>query len=275
MLNSENNAIKNVSDSQLHVEVIGAGPDLVLLHGWGLNSACWQNIVPQLSEHYRLHLVDLPGFGLSHESFSESQSLADIASALAAVTPENATWLGWSLGGLCASYFALHYPQRVNCLITVASSPKFMAQEQGVNGLDWPGIKPEVLSYFNQQLVQNLPATINRFLAIQAMGSLSAKQDIKELKRLLSLRPEPHIEALTAGLKLLETVDLRDDLLDLTMPFYRFYGRLDTLVPQPVVELMQTALPRSGQHVFQQSSHAPFISEPDNFVMILREFLQH
>ena len=275
MLNNDDDAIENVSDSQLHVEVIGDGPDLVLLHGWGLNSACWQHIVPQLSEHYCLHLVDLPGFGLSYTAFSQSQSLAGIAKALEGVTPENATWIGWSLGGLCASYFALQYPQRVNCLITVASSPKFMAQEQGVNGLDWPGIKPDVLSYFNQQLAQNLPATINRFLAIQAMGSVTAKQDIKDLKRLLSLRPEPHIEALTAGLKLLETVDLRDELLDLTMPFYRFYGRLDTLVPQSVIELMQAALPRSGQHIFQQSSHAPFISEPDNFVTILREFLQY
>jgi len=275
MLDNDKRVFENVNCNPLHVEVIGNGPDLVLLHGWGLNSACWQNIVPQLAQHYRLHLVDLPGFGFSCDAFSHSSSLIDITTALAAVTPENATWLGWSLGGLCASHFALQYPQRVNCLVTVASSPKFMAQELAVNGLNWPGIKPDVLSYFNQQLAQNLPVTINRFLAIQAMGSLTAKQDIRDLKRLLSLRPEPHIDALTAGLKLLETVDLRDDLLDLTMPFYRLYGRLDTLVPQPVIELMDSALPRSGKHVFQESSHAPFISEPDNFVTILREFLAH
>ena len=36
-----------------------------LLHGWGLNAEVWQSIIPRLSAHYRLHLLDLPGYGRS------------------------------------------------------------------------------------------------------------------------------------------------------------------------------------------------------------------
>lgn len=273
MYNIEEQVQAGVGKKNLYVEVIGEGPDLVLLHGWGLNSACWQGIVPLLSQHYRLHLIDLPGFGFSYDLFTQSQSLEDITAALAVVAPDTAIWLGWSLGGLCASHFALQYPERVTSLVTVASSPKFMSVAGDLSEQAWPGIKPDVLAFFEQQLQQNLTATISRFLAIQAMGSVSAKQDVKQLKSLLLLRPEPHMSALSAGLKLLAEVDLRDSLIDLTMPFHRFYGRLDSLVPQAVVSQIDFSLPLSSQYTFTQSSHAPFITEPNKFVLKLREFI--
>ena len=40
---------------------------LVLLHGWGLNAQVWDCITPELSAHFTLHLVDLPGYGRSGE----------------------------------------------------------------------------------------------------------------------------------------------------------------------------------------------------------------
>jgi len=267
---------KNVSPcTELHVEVVGDGPDLVLLHGWGLNSACWQSIVPLLSAHYRLHLIDLPGFGFSHDCHAASSTLADITDALIKVAPANAVWLGWSLGGLCATDFALQHPQRVSALVTVASSPKFMAAAQVDESVSWPGIAEKVLAQFQLQLQQDLPQTINRFLAIQGMGSATAKQDIKQLKSLLAARPQPHEQALSNGLMLLATVDLRAQLATLTMPFYRCYGRLDSLVPQATVTWMDNSLPQSPSLIFKSSSHAPFISEPRLFVNKLQAFINN
>ncbi|WP_017221657.1 pimeloyl-ACP methyl ester esterase BioH [Moritella dasanensis] len=267
---------KNVSPcTKLHVEVVGDGPDLVLLHGWGLNSACWQSVVPLLSAHYRLHLIDLPGFGFSHDSHLASGSLADITEILLQVAPVNAVWLGWSLGGLCATHFALQHPQRVAALVTVASSPKFMATAQVEDSPAWSGIAEKVLVQFQQQLQQDLPQTINRFLAIQGMGSATAKQDIKQLKSLLAARPQPHGQALRNGLQLLATVDLRTQLPALSMPLYRCYGRLDSLVPQATVVWMDNYLPQSSSVIFKASSHAPFISEPTIFVDKLQAFIDH
>lgn len=44
--------------------------------------------------------------------------------------PDKAIWLGWSLGGLVASQIALTHPERVQALVTVASSPCFSARDE-------------------------------------------------------------------------------------------------------------------------------------------------
>lgn len=90
---------------------------LVLLHGWGLNAEVWRCIDEELSSHFTLHLVDLPGFGRSR-GFG-ALSLADMAEAVLRQAPDKAIWLGWSLGGLVASQIALTHPERVQALVTV------------------------------------------------------------------------------------------------------------------------------------------------------------
>ncbi|MGL5361217.1 MAG: alpha/beta fold hydrolase, partial [Shewanella sp.] len=53
-----------VTPAPLYIETHGQGPDLVLLHGWGVNGGLFSGVLDALSE-YRVHVVDLPGFGLS------------------------------------------------------------------------------------------------------------------------------------------------------------------------------------------------------------------
>ncbi|MDC2889767.1 hypothetical protein [Psychrosphaera algicola] len=77
-----------------------------------------------------------------------------------------------------ATQLAITQPEKILNLGLVASSPKFMADG------NWPGIQPAVLDQFANQLDNEHKAVIERFMAIQAMGSVSAKQDIKELKPL-------------------------------------------------------------------------------------------
>ena len=69
-------------------------------------------------------------------------------------------------------YIAAHWPEKVAKVVLVASTPFFAEQN------DWPGIKPNVLNTFKEQLVSHREKTIERFLAIQAMGSESARDDI-------------------------------------------------------------------------------------------------
>ncbi|GHM54726.1 hypothetical protein ECZU51_33960 [Escherichia coli] len=148
---------------------------LVLLHGWGLNAEVWRCIDEELSSHFTLHLVDLPGFGRSR-GFG-AMSLADMAEAVLRQAPDKAIWLGWSLGGLVASQIALTHPERVQALVTVASSPCFSARDE------WPGIKPDVLAGFQQQLSDDFQRTVERFLALQTMGTETARRDARALKK--------------------------------------------------------------------------------------------
>ncbi|RBE90559.1 pimeloyl-[acyl-carrier protein] methyl ester esterase, partial [Xanthomonas oryzae pv. oryzae] len=51
----------------MHIDVIGHGPALVLLHGWALHGGVFAPLVERLAPHYQLHLVDLPGHGFSRD----------------------------------------------------------------------------------------------------------------------------------------------------------------------------------------------------------------
>ena len=230
---------------------------LVLLHGWGLNAGVWHCITEELASHFTLHLVDLPGYGRS-QGF-DALSLDEMADCVVKHAPEQAIWLGWSLGGLVASSVALRNPGRVQALVTVASSPCFSARD------DWPGIKPEVLANFQQQLSEDFQRTVERFLALQTLGTETARQDARALKNVVLAQPAPSLAVLNAGLEILKTADLRAPLENLTLPFLRLYGRLDGLVPRAISPLLDERLPHSSSHIFPKAAHAPFISHPELF----------
>ncbi|MCR9028875.1 pimeloyl-ACP methyl ester esterase BioH [Citrobacter amalonaticus] len=234
---------------------------LVLLHGWGLNAEVWHCISEELSSHFTLHLVDLPGFGRS-QGFG-AMALEEMAERVLQQAPENAIWLGWSLGGLVASQVALTHPERVQALVTVASSPCFSARDA------WPGIKPDVLAGFQQQLSEDFQRTVERFLALQTMGTETARQDARALKKTVLALPMPPVDVLNGGLEILRTVDLRESLTSLTVPFLRLYGYLDGLVPRKVVPLLDALWPESESLIFARAAHAPFISHPDAFCQAL------
>lgn len=239
---------------------LGAGPDLVLLHGWGMNRRVWEPVASALAAHFRLHLLDLPGHGESSWDDSQPYSLDALVAALLTEAPSRAIWLGWSLGGLVATQMAWRHPERVSRLIQVASSPCFVARE------GWPGIKPEVLAGFHRQLAQDCPRTLERFLAIQAMGSETMKEDARRLKALLAAAPLPHPAALVGGLDLLQFTDQRSLWSELTLPRVRLYGRLDSLVPHAAIDKITALAPDSACHLFEKASHAPFLSHPEAFV---------
>lgn len=244
-----------MNQNLLHIESIGQGPDLVILHGWGVNSAVFAPLKDALAE-YRVHYVDLPGFGHSQAVEGDIQ---DWLAAIMQQVPETAIWTGWSLGGLVATLAAIHYPERVSALCTIASSPCFMARE------NWPGIPPEVLGQFASQLTKDLDKTVERFLAIQAMGSQTAKADIKQLRELVLARPQAQQSALAQGLSMLETVDLRAQISAIKQPWLRIWGRLDGLVPRRVVNAMPQ-LEHSQDMLMLKASHAPFISHSAEFI---------
>ncbi|SHO58372.1 pimeloyl-ACP methyl ester esterase BioH [Vibrio quintilis] len=241
----------------LHWQTEGEGQDLVLIHGWGMNGAVWDQTVEILKQHYRVHVVDLPGYG--HSAHCCASSIEETALLVLQDAPEKAVWLGWSLGGLIATHIALHYKHRVKKLITVASSPKFAAQDE------WRGIQPKVLKAFSSQLAEDFQLTVERFMALQSMGSPTARKDVKALKEKVLSRPAPAPEALFSGLAMLADIDMRAQLSNISVPFLRLYGRLDGLVPVQVAEDLKTFVPESQCCIFSRSSHAPFMTETEDF----------
>lgn len=245
----------------------GTGKDLVLLHGWGMNSAVFSEFIPLLETDYRITTIDLPGFGENNQCAGEPYSVAQLARQIQAVLPAQCVVAGWSLGGLVAQQLALLAPEQVTGLITIAASPCFVA------GPGWPGIAPDLLAQFEQDLSKNYQKTLDRFLAIQAMGSDSARQDIKLIKEQVTRLPAPSTEALASSLHLLSSEDLRDTIGRIHQPTLRLYGRLDSLVPTSAIDQICQLHPESDAVVLSKASHAPFISHPEQTADVIRQFM--
>jgi pimeloyl-[acyl-carrier protein] methyl ester esterase len=258
---------------------------IVLLHGWGLNSAVWQPLIDNLSTEFTdvFHVItiDLPGFGANINKKVSPYSLANVCQHIINTVDQPAIYLGWSLGGLVATEMALTHPEKVLGVITVASSPRFLEQRSEdvtegkvSNQLVWSGIKPHVLSAFHQQLHIDAKKTINGFLKLQAMGSPHVRQDIKQISQLVFQYDMANKNTLDESLNLLETSDYRSQLVDIKQPFLRLYGSADSLVPKSVIGLVaKLAENNSEQHIFQGASHAPFISHLDDFTQVLTDWL--
>lgn len=102
-------------------------PVVVMIHGLGLNRACWQWTVPALADRYRVLSYDLFGHGQSAAP-PETPSLSLFSKQLSALLVHldigSATLAGFSLGGMIARRFAQDAPVRTNALVILHSPHK-------------------------------------------------------------------------------------------------------------------------------------------------------
>jgi pimeloyl-[acyl-carrier protein] methyl ester esterase len=234
----------------MYIDARGSGPDLVLLHGWAMHGGIFAPLVDALAPHFRVHVVDLPGHGASRDE--PRFDLADSARRIAAATPR-ALWLGWSLGGLVALRAALDIPAQVRGLVLVAASPRF------VTAADWPhGTGAQVFGEFAHELARDYRHAIERFLALETLGSAHAQACLRELRRLVFERGDPQAAALRDGLAVLDRTDLRADLARLPCASLWIAGRRDRLVPPAALRWAALHAPL-GRYLEFNSGHAPFL----------------
>jgi pimeloyl-ACP methyl ester carboxylesterase len=103
----------------------GEGPAIVLLHGVSLSAAVWAPLLTALSG-YRIHLVDLPGHGLSGPATYQPGAVREptvglLDDLLDALGLQNVPIVGHSLGGLFALWYAHQRPQRIASVIAVGA----------------------------------------------------------------------------------------------------------------------------------------------------------
>lgn len=250
----------------IYVATTGQGPDLVLLHGWGLHGGIFRSVVPLLAPRYRLHIVDLPGHGRSVLP-AGAYTLDTVAQTVAAALPGNAAWLGWSLGGRIALAAAAQ-GAAISKLVLVGTNPCFTRRD------DWPHGMPDTeFEQFAASVRDDWEHTLQRFLAIQARGSERAREELRALRQDLFAHGRPQPAALAGGLNILRDADLRTALPNITQAALVLHGARDTLAPLAAAEYTAAHLPQGQLQVIAGAGHAPFLSHPDEFIAALEAFL--
>ena len=250
-----------------HVEIIGQGQPLVMIHGWGIHSGVWQPLIKRLSAKYMLYLVDLPGMGGSRPI--EPYHLHAMADEVAEVIPGVSDVLGWSLGGLVAQRIELNQPDRIRRLVLVSATPKF------VNTPDWQtGVDPANFSAFAESVNHDYKATILQFLTLQCMQADDRRSTIKQLRASFELKPTPTQATLQRALRVLLEADLRAEIPNIRKPTLLIHGDRDTLAPVQAAHWMMQHLPMGYLRVISGAAHAPFLSHSEQFIEALNQFLE-
>jgi pimeloyl-ACP methyl ester carboxylesterase len=113
-------------DVTLHVAEAGAGPPMLLLHGWPQHWWCWRRMIGSLARDHRVIAPDLRGFGWSDAppgDYAKATLARDIVALLDAEGIEQTAIIGHDWGGYVAFLLALEHPERVQRILALDIAP--------------------------------------------------------------------------------------------------------------------------------------------------------
>lgn len=255
--------------TDLYIERSGHGPTpLVMVHGWAMHGGIFAPLAGALdASEFTIHRIDLPGHGHAHDS-ALALDPDPVLAALRDRVPAGALWLGWSMGGLFALAAAADPVLAPRALALLSSTPRF------VQAGDWPHAMPVAqFNAFAQALAGDYRATVERFLALEVLGDVRARTDLRALRQDVFARGEPAAGHLHQGLTLLEHSDLRDRLEHIDLPTLWLAGRRDRLVPPQAQLAAAKRMPRARYHELSSAAHAGFIGHAARVADALRALL--
>jgi pimeloyl-[acyl-carrier protein] methyl ester esterase len=238
-------------------------PTLVLLHGWGYDNTCWpQQILQQLGLTYDLMLLDLPAHGQDNLVVDDRNSIEQLdewISATKQLLPSQYHLMGWSLGAQIAIRMS-HNDSCIQRLMLMAVNPKFMTSH------DWPtAMSPVLLAKFEQGYKTQANKTLRRFASLQAQGSATAKLAAAQIIQLMPIQSQKIF-----GLKLLQELDERTHLRQLSQPCYIELAQDDELVPSDWVNHL--LLPNNIQIHHLVGGHG-YLLEQDGINTTMAKFI--
>ncbi|MCL1860376.1 MAG: alpha/beta fold hydrolase [Proteobacteria bacterium] len=242
---------------------------LLFLHGWAMTPEVWQALIAALiteNADFEIHAPALPGH--DGHAIDFAPTLAAWADALAPALPSSATVIGWSLGAALALELARSRPERVERLILLGATPRF------ISAPDWPhGLDAELVTSFTDGYLSQPTQTLHRFLALQTLGDASRRRLSPQLEAAAVPHAGHPLPALADGLKILAESDLRPWLAEIRQPVHLIHGDNDALMPLEAARWLAAALPHARLSVYEHCGHAPLLSRPEDCVALIHASL--
>jgi len=257
---------------------MGEGDDVLLIHGLGGAKSSFFDAAAKLSHRYRVHALDLPGFGSSSKPLTYAYTAREFAKTITCVMDslgiERAHLVGNSMGGRISIEVGLRYPERVRSLALLCPAVAFVKRE----------FHP-IVRMLRPELGL-LPHRFTRGMVESQFGSLFCDQDaidpsvvdvvVDEFQRIYG----------SAGARLGFLSSARNIYLD--NPFGRggFYPRLselsapslfvwadhDELIPAAFERHVRRWLPKAEQVVLEDCGHVPQVERPEETIELLLDF---
>ena len=260
---------------------MGAGRDLLLLHGLGGTKASLFDTAAALSRRYRVHAVDLPGFGSSSKPPFAPYNARWFADAMLELLDvlgiDQAHLVGNSLGGRIAIEMAMQAPERVLALGLLCPAVAFIKRAfLPLVRLARPelGVLPHQFRrgvvadrfwqlFADRDLVDPSLADIAVDEFQRIYGSAAARRAFLTTARNIYLDP-PYGKR-----------GFYPRLAELSAPSLFIWGSHDRLVPAAFKPHVARALPQAEQIVIEGCGHVPQIERPEQTNALLKRFFAH
>lgn len=246
----------------------GAGPAVILLHGFGEDHYIFNSTVAMLEKTYTVYTPDLLGTGMSSiNTFPSNFSIEYLADSIAALLQhekiENCTLLGHSMGGYITVAFAKKYPQYLKgfgLLHSTALPDTPIKIENRLRGITF--IQKFGAASFLETTAPNL------------FGSFTQKNHPQIITDFIQSIPAFTNEALTHYYQaMMARPDVTSVLEATQLPVLFILGDQDMPVALEDT-LPQTKMPkRAYLYVLENCGHMGMLEQPINFNKAVLDFL--
>ena len=263
-----------VDGLMLNVERAGAGPPVVLLHGFTGAATTWRALSTLLATRFEVIAFDIVGHGGSDsprpvDRYRMARCVDDLVAALRALGHEQASWLGYSMGARTALQLAVHHPEAVDALVFEGVTPgladpeeraaRVASDEALADRIERDGLERFVdfwqsIPLWDTQV--GLPAGVVSALRRQRMSNTGVGL-ANSLRGMGTGAQEP----------------LHGRLDEVEVPVLLLTGALDQKF-SGIAEEMATRLPRAERCTVAGAGHAVHLEDPRAFESASAEFLR-
>ena len=259
-----------VAGLRWHVQTMGAGPKILLLHGTGASTHSWRRIMPLLAPHFSLLAPDLPGHGFTEMPLAQRMSLPGMShlidGLLRGMEFEPDLVVGHSAGAAILARMVLDGSIRPRAMVSLngalmplpgASSRLFPMAARLLAGTS---VVPWIFSLH----------AANRDLVARMLGNTGSRMepdDLRSYRRLL-LNPG-HVSAALQMMAHWDLQSLAADLAGLRLPLTLIVGGNDRMIPPADAERLRAILPQARIVHLEGLGHLAHEEQPERIAELV------
>ena len=266
----ETSAFIHVNGARIHYRDEGAGPVILMVHGYSTHLQNWDGWAAALKKDRRVVRLDLPGHGLTGPypagDYSPDAQTAMVAAFVEALALKDVTVIGNSLGGLIAWRYALQRQDNTRALVLVSPGGFLGPQAAENEAGDVPALAAALKYVF--------PTFLAR-AALETNYADDAKVTAPLVRRYRDLiRREGNRDALLAALRQFTLYEPEDTLGRIATPTLILWGAQDEVLPASDATRFSDAMPNAELVVFDDLGHILMEEAPTRTLPVVNAFLE-
>ncbi|WP_271408760.1 alpha/beta fold hydrolase [Pseudomonas sp. Q1-7] len=245
----------------------GQGHPVVLIHGVGLNKEMWGGQIVGLAPQFRVIAYDMLGHGASPRPESGTGLVGyaeQLRELLEYLNLERATVIGFSMGGLVARAFALHFPQHLEGLVILNSVFNRSAEQRA-------GVIERTRQAAEHGPDANAEAALSRWFSREYQAANPAQ--IAAIRQTLASN-DPQGYLTTYELFATQDMYRVEDLGSIQVPTLVATGELDPGSTPDMARQLAQRIPGARVTVLDEQRHMMPVESPRLVNQMLLEFLQ-